>query len=159
MYAITNRQPAHALILVLRRILIHAAICGLLVTFVSLTGSQAHAQFSSTGEPVTGFEIPNDAVNPAGNVSADLVPNNAPASASEATFGTPRSSGVGSASKRLFDVLKSGGILMIPILLCSFVLVVFIFERMISLRKARVIPGPFSTRFLDQLENLSLIHI
>jgi biopolymer transport protein ExbB len=32
-------------------------------------------------------------------------------------------------------------------------LVVFIFERLISLRKARIIPGPFSTRFLDQLEN------
>jgi len=156
MYAINNRPPIGALIPVLRRILIQAAICALLVTFVSLTGSQAHAQFSATGEPVTGFEIPNDAVNPAGNVSADLVPNNVPASASDATFGTSNSSGVGSASKRLFDVLKSGGILMIPILLCSFVLVVFIFERMISLRKARVIPGPFSTRFLDQLENRDL---
>ena len=156
MYAITNRQPAHALILVLRRILIHAAICALLVTFVSLTGSQAHAQFSSTGEPVTGFEIPNGAVSPAADVSADLVADDGPATASDTSFGTRKSSGVGSASKRLFDVLKSGGILMIPILLCSFVLVVFIFERMISLRKARVIPGPFSTRFLDQLENRDL---
>jgi len=53
----------------------------------------------------------------------------------------------------LFDVLRSGGVLMIPIAICSFILVVFIFERLISLRKGRIIPGPFSTRFLDQLEN------
>jgi len=40
---------------------------------------------------------------------------------------------------------------MIPIGLCSFLLVVFVFERFISLRRARIIPGPFTRRFLTQL--------
>jgi biopolymer transport protein ExbB len=40
---------------------------------------------------------------------------------------------------------------MIPIGLCSFILVAFVFERTISLRRGRVIPGPFVTRFLKQL--------
>ena len=40
---------------------------------------------------------------------------------------------------------------MIPIGICSFILVVFVFERFISLRKGRIIPGPFTKRFLEQL--------
>ena len=156
MYAIANRQPVRVPLSVIRWIKIQAGIFVLLFTLASLTGSQAHAQFTPRSEPVTGFEIPNGTLNPANDVGADLVADGVAATASDATFGRSSSSSVGSASKRLFDVLKSGGILMIPILLCSFVLVVFIFERMISLRKARVIPGPFSTRFLDQLENRDL---
>ncbi len=153
MYSIPIRKHVRVEQSVAHLFQIQVAIFVVLFTCASFTGSKAHAQFTSGGDPVTGFEIPEGTLNPAGDVSADLVPDSAPAAASIGTLENPSSSGVGSASKRLFDVLKSGGILMIPILLCSFVLVVFIFERMISLRKARVIPGPFSTRFLDQLEN------
>ena len=53
--------------------------------------------------------------------------------------------------RRLTDILRSGGPLMIPIGICSFILVVFVFERFISLRKGRIIPGPFTKRFLEQL--------
>ncbi len=53
--------------------------------------------------------------------------------------------------RRLTDILKSGGPLMIPIGICSFILVVFVFERFISLRKGRIIPGPFTKRLLEQL--------
>ena len=52
---------------------------------------------------------------------------------------------------RLTDLLRRGGLLMIPIGICSFILVVFVFERFISLRKGRIIPGPFTKRFLEQL--------
>lgn len=45
---------------------------------------------------------------------------------------------------------------MIPIGLCSFLLVVFVFERVISLRRGRIIPGPFTKRFLSQLEEQEL---
>ncbi len=55
------------------------------------------------------------------------------------------------ASKRLTEVLRNGGPLMIPIALCSFILVVFVFERFISLRKGRIIPNPFSRMIVDQL--------
>ncbi len=55
------------------------------------------------------------------------------------------------ASKRLIQVIQNGGPLMIPIGICSLILMVFIFERMISLRRGRIIPSAFGKRFLDQL--------
>ncbi|MCH2182355.1 MAG: MotA/TolQ/ExbB proton channel family protein [Mariniblastus sp.] len=60
------------------------------------------------------------------------------------------------ASKRLLDVIKGGGPLMIPIAICSFILVVFAFERFISLRKGRILPGPFTRKFLQQLDEGAL---
>ncbi len=54
-------------------------------------------------------------------------------------------------TKSLLGVLRDGGLLMIPIGICSFVLLVFVFERAISLRRGRVIPRPFVRRFLEQL--------
>lgn len=55
-------------------------------------------------------------------------------------------------SRRLLDVIYAGGPLMIPIAICSFGLVVFVFERFFSLRKSRIIPGPFTKKFLEQLK-------
>jgi biopolymer transport protein ExbB len=54
-------------------------------------------------------------------------------------------------TKNMLAVIRDGGPLMIPIGICSFVLLVFVFERAISLRRGRVIPGPFVKRFLAQL--------
>ncbi|MDA1180146.1 MAG: hypothetical protein O2931_15285, partial [Planctomycetota bacterium] len=54
-------------------------------------------------------------------------------------------------SGTLFAALRNGGLMLIPIVACSFLLVVFIFERLISLRRGRVIPRPFVRRFLHQL--------
>jgi biopolymer transport protein ExbB len=54
-------------------------------------------------------------------------------------------------TRNLWSIVKEGGPLMIPIGLCSFILVAFVFERAISLRRGRVIPRPFVKRFLKQL--------
>ena len=54
-------------------------------------------------------------------------------------------------TENLLRVIRDGGPLMIPIGLCSFVLLVFAFERSISLRRGRVVPRPFVRRFLQQL--------
>jgi biopolymer transport protein ExbB len=51
----------------------------------------------------------------------------------------------------LFEILKSGGVMMIPLFACSFFTLVFVFERAISLRRGRVIPRPFVKRFLHQV--------
>jgi len=59
-------------------------------------------------------------------------------------------------TKSLLQVVKDGGPLMIPIAICSIVLLVFVFERAISLRRGRVIPGPFVKRFLGQLREKQL---
>jgi biopolymer transport protein ExbB len=53
--------------------------------------------------------------------------------------------------RNLFGVIQKGGVMMIPILACSFVTLVFLFERIISLRRGRVIPAPFVKRFMHQL--------
>jgi biopolymer transport protein ExbB len=54
-------------------------------------------------------------------------------------------------TRSLLTVMNDGGPLMYPIALCSFVLMVFVFERTIALRRGRVIPKPFVKRFLEQL--------
>ena len=56
-------------------------------------------------------------------------------------------------TKSLLGILRDGGTLMIPLAVCSFILLVFAFERIISLRRGRVLPGPFVKRFLHQLES------
>lgn len=53
--------------------------------------------------------------------------------------------------RNLFQIIQAGGILMIPIIFCSFITLVFVFERAIALRRGRVIPRPFVKRFLHQL--------
>jgi biopolymer transport protein ExbB len=54
-------------------------------------------------------------------------------------------------TRNLWSILGEGGPLMIPIAMCSLVLVAVVFERMIMLRRGRVIPRPFTQRFLEQL--------
>ena len=54
-------------------------------------------------------------------------------------------------TKSMLAIFHDGGPFMYPIAICSIVLLVFVFERFISLRKGRVIPGPFVKRFLEQL--------
>lgn len=54
-------------------------------------------------------------------------------------------------SRNLLQIIYAGGPMMVPIIACSFLLCVFVFERVVSLRKGRVIPRPFVKRFLEQL--------
>jgi biopolymer transport protein ExbB len=54
-------------------------------------------------------------------------------------------------TRNLWSILREGGPLMVPIAVCSLVLVAVVFERMIMLRRGRVIPRPFTRRFLEQL--------
>jgi biopolymer transport protein ExbB len=56
-------------------------------------------------------------------------------------------------TQNLLQVIQDGGPLMIPIGICSFILMVFVFERSISLRSGRVIPRPFVKRFLQQIRD------
>ncbi len=55
-------------------------------------------------------------------------------------------------TRNLLSIIKDGGYLMLPLLVCSFTLLVFTFERAISLRGGRIIPSPFVKRFLLQLQ-------
>ncbi|MBN1394149.1 MAG: MotA/TolQ/ExbB proton channel family protein [Pirellulales bacterium] len=50
-------------------------------------------------------------------------------------------------------IIRDAGPLMYAIVVCSFLLVAFTLERTVSLRRRRVIPKPFVTRFLQQLRD------
>ncbi|MCA9183412.1 MAG: MotA/TolQ/ExbB proton channel family protein, partial [Planctomycetales bacterium] len=54
-------------------------------------------------------------------------------------------------SKSLWDMLLAGGPLLLPILVCSFVLLLVVFERALTLRRSRVTPRLFAERFLLQI--------
>jgi biopolymer transport protein ExbB len=56
-----------------------------------------------------------------------------------------------SASKSLWDLISAGGPLVIPILICSLVLLAVVFERTLALRRRRVAPRVFVERFLLQI--------
>jgi biopolymer transport protein ExbB len=59
-------------------------------------------------------------------------------------------------TKDLWSIIREGGPLMYPIGACSLILVAFVLERTISLRRRRVIPRPFVKRFLAQLRQHEL---
>jgi biopolymer transport protein ExbB len=54
--------------------------------------------------------------------------------------------------KNMLQIMHSGGLLMWPILFCSIVMLVFIFERFICLRRGNIMPRLFVKHFLLQLE-------
>jgi len=56
----------------------------------------------------------------------------------------------------LLAMLRDGGILMVPLVGCSFALAVFAIERAVSLRSARVVPRPFIDRFIGRLQERGL---
>jgi len=55
-------------------------------------------------------------------------------------------------SGRPLELLFGGGLLMIPLLACSFALVVFGIERAVSLRTSQVVPVLFVERFVGRLQ-------
>jgi biopolymer transport protein ExbB len=52
----------------------------------------------------------------------------------------------------LLSTIRDGGILMVPLIGCSFLLAAFAFERSVSLRWSRVVPKPFVSRFIEQIQ-------
>ena len=55
-------------------------------------------------------------------------------------------------SKSLLEIARNGGLMMIPIGAASVLLLVFVLERTISLRKGRIIPRHFVKLFITQLK-------
>lgn len=95
--------------------------------------SQPAARIASS--PVIGGQTSTSQAN-------DLVPQ----ASSQATIRT----------NGLLSILREGGVLMYPILLCSFILMVFVLERLLYLRRSRVIPKPFVRGVIEQLEQQQL---
>ncbi len=66
------------------------------------------------------------------------------------------SGGASIAMGSLLNVIREGGILMLPIIGCSIVMLIFVMERSMYLRKGRVIPRPFVRGVIEQLEQQQL---
>lgn len=58
--------------------------------------------------------------------------------------------------RNLVEIFHSGGVLMWPILVCSIVSVTVVFERLVMLRRSRVVPRAFVRRFMQRLDSGSL---
>ncbi len=56
----------------------------------------------------------------------------------------------------LISMIREGGVLMFPIVFCSIVLLVFVLERLLYLRRGRIIPRPFVRGVIEQLEQQQL---
>lgn len=90
---------------------------------------------------------------PVGRVAANPPPVNSPVTNNPAV-----TNGAGSEPENvkktpsLLQLFHDGGLMMYPIALCSFILTVFTFERLIHLRTGRVIPRPFVKRLIEQLQ-------
>jgi len=107
----------------------------------------------ASGVPASGWSYTPDA-RLATTVTSTSV---SPASPVAASAGSADGAAQGKVPVRnLLQIFHDGGLLMYPIALCSFVMMVFAFERLIYLRTGRVIPRPFIKRILEQLEQQQL---
>lgn len=89
----------------------------------------------------------------AADASDDVFPETSAKAEGRKQAGPPRLAAGKSAGipTRLSDMFIAGGPLMWPILLCSIVVVAFSVERLVVLRRRRVIPRDFVKRFLEHL--------
>lgn len=72
----------------------------------------------------------------------------------EAQASDPAAGGIQTGN--IVSIVREGGVLMLPIIACSIVLLVFVFERLMYLRRSRVIPRPFVRGVIEQLEQQQL---
>jgi len=106
----------------------------LLVLVCGLSSTVVHAQTAPTNIAPPAADTAGDA---AANSSADVEP---------VTKQTPIP------TRNMLSIINDGGELMIPLIICSFILMVVVFERIISLARRRIIPRPFVKRFLAQVD-------
>ncbi len=94
---------------------------------------------------VAGVSHAQQTVSPSGAIGSSDAPGGGGRLVQPSIDGSP------SPTRSLLQVFHDGGVLMLPIAICSVVLLVFVFERFISLRRGRIIPRPFVKRFLQQI--------
>lgn len=98
------------------------------------------------------FPLTESAPNPAAAKGA--AGSNPPTKDAEAKKKTDSAAGQALVpTTNLFAMMKEGGALMWPLAFCSIVGLGFVFERLISLRRSRVVPKAFVTRFLQQVSD------
>lgn len=134
-----------------------AVACCLALSMCSTSLAQNFAPLSN--EVQNGFAIPDREISTprvASNFDHDsgsIQISSGTVTESVPVVGTSGSASQAVSATRMSDLLRRGGVLMIPIGICSLILLVFVFERFISLRKGRIIPGPFVSRVIEQVRS------
>ncbi len=152
------------------------------VVFAFIAGTNFQAA-SAQAPPPSGFQnggafnqqFPNQVQNnqfnnqlgnqPAARIAANPAANPLPTAANPATGATPETTAETTAEAtggssipmgNLLNVIRQGGILMLPIIACSIVMMIFVMERLLYLRRSRMIPRPFVRGVIEQLEQQQL---
>jgi biopolymer transport protein ExbB len=124
------------------------------IAFVVAFGSMAFAQGPQFNAP--SFQVPPQ-TGPVARISQLPNANLATAAQPTSTTTTAAQPAADDAAsqipvRNLLQIFHDGGWMMYPIALCSFVVTVFSFERLLYLRGGRVIPKPFVRRLIEMLE-------
>jgi biopolymer transport protein ExbB len=123
----------------------HGLLEAVLVVLCVLLPAVAHAQQGPRAW------AGSDAVQAGGRDAIRMAA--APASVAEpAPADTPPAGDTLIPTGNLLATIRDGGILMVPLLGCSFALAVFGIERLVNLRTGRVVPRLFVSRFIEQLQ-------
>ena len=96
--------------------------------------------------------FPGSQSAPSATVAA-LPPGNTPSGATTPSIETEEASSEPWQMPAIVDRLMRGGPLMIPLAVCSLIVIALSMERMIALRRGRVIPRPFVRRFTECVED------
>ena len=130
------------------------AVLGIGSVWLSMMVSKAHGQFPNSRA------YPQQTLNQSppsfGGSSIPSIPSPAqsPQGAAEAEDATEASSSWLPADMPPFVAkIAQGGWLMIPLGVCSLIVITLSFERLIALRRGRVIPRPFVRRFTECVED------
>jgi len=137
-FSVCNGLPVMAHGMALERFCIAATVA---IGLVFVMAAPAAAQRSRSWAGSEGGDEQRD----------DLRIAAAPEAASSGAV-APRDAAATIGSGSLLATIVSGGVLMVPLIGCSFVLAVFGIERAVSLRTGRVVPRLFVGRFIEQLQ-------
>lgn len=157
----------------MRNVVLQYWMCAVAFAWISGLGSSV-----SMGQapPPTGFQngngfnqqypnqLPNNQLSnqPAARIASNPGINQLPTAANQsgsvsATEATAEPAGESSIPMgNLLNVIRQGGVLMLPIIACSIVMMIFVMERLLYLRRSRMIPRPFVRGVIEQLEQQQL---
>lgn len=119
-------------------------------------GAAVAPQARIARSPNAAAAISNAANNNGGIPPAPVQPSATSGASGGATDGAGGGSAAGSSdwqTPKIVDRILSGGWLMLPLGLCSLIVLVLSIERLVALRRSRVIPRPFVRRFTECVED------
>ncbi|MEC7680387.1 MAG: MotA/TolQ/ExbB proton channel family protein [Planctomycetota bacterium] len=134
-----------------------AALMSRLLPLLVLSGGSlwmmdVSAQFPSRSQRDSSNEVSNSVGDSLGSSIPSLpIESDAPIASDSNELAT-------SPDESFFAKISQGGILMLPLGLCSLVVAALSIEKLISLRRSRVIPRPFVRRFTEFVEDGQLSH-